>query len=156
MISKKGIDKKDAIIIILLIMVLVLIPSHRVEKIYVEKEANISRPLIADFGGCNNGNCILIIYNNGTKRIKCNQIKLYRDGKFYSNIADFKDIYGQPCDYIDPKKYIKLKTPNLCQGVEKITIKSNFTSSIIQDERLYSMYVSNYLCLEKEYNKTKI
>ncbi len=146
---------KDAVIAVLIVFVILLIPP-REKIVYVKKEINISKPLIADFGGCSDSGCILLVFNNGTKRIECESIKLYRDGKFYTTLDKFPDIYGQACDYIDPKKYIRLRTENLCDGTEKLTIVTNFTDSLIPDERLLSFYVSNYLCLEHQYNRTNI
>jgi len=148
--------KIERIIIILLIILLLISLSHNEKKIYIYHDFNISKPIIVDFGGCTKNGCILLLYNNGTKTVKCKNIKLYRDGKFYSTLDKLSDIYGQPCDYIQPNRFIRLKTPNLCQDVEKITIKSNFTDSLINDDRLYSFYISNYLCIEHQYNKTKL
>ncbi len=146
---------KNSIIVILVVVLLVLIPQKS-KVIYIHEEPNISRPIIMDYGGCENGRCILIIYNNGTKKVMCRDILVYRDGHFYGHLNDFKDAYGQKCSYIQPKKYVRLVTPDLCNRTEKISIRTNFTDSLINDDHLYSEYVSSYLCIMNEYNKTKI
>ena len=143
-------------VIILVLLVLMLIVANKPEKT-VLVYPNISKPVIIDFGGCTNGTCVLLVYNNGTKTVRCNQISVYADKKFYGTLNNFKDPYGQRCDYIQPKKYVRLVTPDLCAGgTEKVIIESNFTDSIVPDNHLYSMYISSFLCATLQYNKTSI